>query len=67
MRCQICDSITDNFSKNPRTGVWECVCDNCKRKMYQDRRRYYDITQEDVKQFIDKDAINDNNDFDEGA
>lgn len=67
MRCQICDSITENFKKNPVTGEYECICDNCKKKMYQYRRRYFDITQEDLKQFIDKETMNDNGNFDEGA
>ena len=67
MRCQICDSITDNFDKNPLTGKFESICDKCKKKLFQDRRRYFDITQEDLKQFIDKDVMNDNGGFDEGA
>ena len=67
MRCQICDSITDNFKKNPLTGQFECICDNCRKKIAQARRRYFDITQEDVKQFIDSSVLNDNNDIDEGA
>ena len=67
MRCQICNSETDNFEKNKITGQFESICDRCKKKLFQDRRRYFDITQEDLKQFIDKDVVNDNGGFDEGA
>ena len=66
MRCQICNSITDNFDKNPLTGKFECICDNCKKKLYQDKRRYFDITSEDLKQFVDMDVVNDNGDYNEG-
>lgn len=67
MRCQICNSETDNFEKNKITGVFESICDKCKKKLFQDRRRYFDITQEDLKQFIDKEVMNDDGGFDEGA
>lgn len=67
MRCQICNSETENFERNKLTGVFESICDKCKKKLFQDRRRYFDITQEDLKQFIDLPKQNDNNDYNEGA
>lgn len=67
MRCQICNSETDNFEKNKLTGIFECICNNCKKKLFQDKRRYFDISKEDLKQFVDKDIMNDNGGFDEGA
>lgn len=67
MRCQICDCETENFEKNKLTGIFESICDKCKRKLHQDRRRYFDMSQEDLKQFIDLPKQNDNNDYSEGA
>lgn len=52
MKCQICNRDTDNWSKNPRTGKYESICNTCKN-IIRTTTYYYTDFEEDVINLID--------------
>ena len=56
MRCQICNQITDNYTKNKQTGKYESICSKCRKEIMDCNRLYDDF---------DEDLIDDNMTFEE--
>lgn len=52
MKCQICNKETDNWSRNPKTGEYESICNTCKR-IIRTTTYYYTDFEEDVINAID--------------
>ena len=48
MRCYICNKETNNFEKDP-DGKWISVCSQCRGFVFETKRIYRDIDEEDLR------------------
>lgn len=48
MRCYICNKETNNFEKDP-DGKWVSICSQCRGQVYETKRIYKDIDEDDIK------------------
>lgn len=46
MRCQICNRITDNWCRNPKTGKYESICNKCRASIIDANSYYTDIDED---------------------